>query len=235
MSDDKSAIVTGSRKGIGKAVAEHLLNHGWNVAGCSRGAASIVHANYSHYELDVSDEMAVVKMVRSVARQNNGIQALINNAGVASMNHIMLTPAKVVEQVFQVNVFGSFFFLRECAKQMKKRNAGRIINFSTVAVPLQLEGEAVYAASKSAMESLTKTTAKELAPFNITVNAIGPTPIDTDLTRVVPRAKIEELLQQQAFPRLGTTDDVINVIDFYLKPESDFVTGQVIYLGGIHG
>ncbi len=116
---------------------------------------------------------------------------------------------------------------------MRQSGGGRIVNFSTVAVPLALEGEAAYVASKSAVEALTRTLAREFAPFGIRVNAVGPTPVDTDLIRAVPKDKIEALLRRQPLPRLGTYEDVANVVDFFLAPASDFVTGQVIYLGGV--
>jgi len=107
------------------------------------------------------------------------------------------------------------------------------VNLTTVAVPMRLEGEAIYAASKAAVEMLTRVLARELAPMGITCNAVGPTPIETDLIRGIPRAKIDRLVASQAIPRLGQPADVANVIDFYLRPESDFITGQVIYLGGV--
>ncbi len=111
--------------------------------------------------------------------------------------------------------------------------AGRIVNFTTVAVPLHLAGEAAYAATKAAVEELTRVLARELGEFGVTVNAIGPTPIDTDLIRNIPKDKIDRLLEQQAIHRMGTFADVTNVIDFFLRPESAFITGQTIYLGGV--
>ena len=116
---------------------------------------------------------------------------------------------------------------------MQKNKFGRIINFSTVAVPLNLEGEAIYAASKAAVASLTKILAKEFASFGITVNAIGPTPIKTDLIKSVPDEKIKKLINAQAIKRFGSFQDTVNVIDFFINEKSDFITGQIIYLGGI--
>ena len=116
---------------------------------------------------------------------------------------------------------------------MKKNQYGRIINFSSVAAPLKLEGEAIYAASKAAIMSLTAILSRELAEFGITVNAIGPTPIQTDLIRGVPKDKLNNLIVRQAIQRFGNFSDISNVIDFYIKPESDFITGQAIYLGGV--
>ena len=117
---------------------------------------------------------------------------------------------------------------------LKKSNQGRIINFSTVAVPFNLDGELAYVASKSAVEAFTKILAKELAPFNITVNAVGPTPVKTFLTAKVPQDKIRNLLDRQAIKRFGEFDDIGNVIDFYINKSSDFITGQIIYLGGVN-
>jgi len=116
---------------------------------------------------------------------------------------------------------------------MQKNKYGRIVNFATVATPLKLEGEALYAASKAAIVTLTQILAREFADLGITVNAVGPTPIKTDLIRGVPQAKMDSLLSRQAIREYGTFEDVSNVIDFYLMPESRFVTGQVIYLGGV--
>ena len=116
---------------------------------------------------------------------------------------------------------------------MKKQQFGRIVNFSTVAVPLKLEGEAAYVASKAAVEGLTNVLAREFADFGITVNAVGPVPIETDLIRAVPKEKIDDLIQRQAIKRPGQLSDVANVVDFYLSGNSDFITGQCLYLGGV--
>ena len=161
------------------------------------------------------------------------LDALVNNAGIASMNHAVLTPIATVRKILDTNVVGSFLFCREAAKLMRAQEYGRIVNFSTVAAPLKLEDEAIYAASKAAINSLTQVLAREFAPWNITVNAVGPTPIQTDLIGSVPEEKIAELLHRQAIPRLGKFSDVANVVDFFIRPESQFVTGQILYLGGV--
>ncbi len=122
---------------------------------------------------------------------------------------------------------------REAAKLMRRDRYGRIVNFSTVAVRFDLEGEAAYVASKAAVEALTRVLAREFAEFGVTVNTVAPVPIKTDLIAGVPLDKIEGLVQRQAIKRFGEFRDVTNVVDFYLRPESDFVTGQCIYLGGV--
>lgn len=226
-------LITGSRKGLGRALAEHFLAQGWKVAGCSRKPSDLTHPAYRHFELDVSDEAAVAAMVRGVVAEFGCLDALVNNAGIASMNPIALTPASTVRGILDTNVTGTFVVLREGAKAMMRVKTGRIVNLSTVAVPLSLEGECAYAASKAAVESITRVAAREFGPYGITVNAVGPTPVDTDLIRLVPKGKIAALVSRQAIPRMGTPADVINAVEFFLRPESGFITGQVVYLGGV--
>jgi len=233
MSEKLVVLITGSRKGIGRQLSEYFLTQGHQVIGCSRSESDLKHVNYNHYCLDVADEGAV-KNIFSAIRKNFGkLDVLINNAGVASMNHLLLTPGSTVDKLFQTNFKGTFLFSREAAKVMQKNRFGRIVNFSTVAVALDLEGEAIYAASKNAVEQLTRIMAKEVGGLGITVNCIGPTPIDTDLIRAVPKSKIEELIAHQAVRRMGKFSDVINVVDFFINPKSDFISGQTIYLGGV--
>ena len=230
----KVMLITGTRKGIGRHLATRYAAQGWHVVGVSRGKPDWTLDGYEHHELDVADEKAVKQLFMDVRKAHGRLDALINNAGIASMNHVLLTPLATMQSIFATNVFGTFLFCREAARLMSSAKVrGRIVNFATVATPLKLEGEAAYAASKAAVVSLTEVLARELAPLSITVNAVGPTPIETDLIKSVPKAKMDALIARQALPRLGTMDDVANVIDFFLRKESDFITGQVVYLGGV--
>jgi len=226
-------VITGTSRGIGNKVADYYLKGGNTVIGCSRGPVSFDNKNYYHYKVNVTNESDVVSMVRSIRRKFKGIDVLINNAGIASMNHVLMTPVAVAKKIFSINFMGTFIFAREASKVMMKKKYGRIINFSTVAVPLQLEGEAIYASSKAAVVTFTEILAKEVAKFGITVNAIGPTPVETDLIKNVPKSSMDQLLKRQAIQRFGKFKDIINVIDFYIDPKSDFITGQVLYLGGV--
>ena len=143
---------------------------------------------------------------------------------------------KQIEQLFdsimQGFPIGTFLFCREAGKIMKKRNHGRIINFTSVGTKLKIEGEAAYTASKAAVENLTEVLSREYSEFGITVNAVGPTPVKTDLIRSVPKEKIENITKGLAINRLTENKDISNVTDFFIKYESEFITGQIIYLGG---
>lgn len=227
-------LITGTRKGIGKELALHYLSLGNIVIGCSRGESTIESKSYKHFQLDVSDEKAVIKMVRSVKKEFGRIDVLLNNAGIASMNHFLTTSYETVKNMFNTNFIGTFIFTREVSKVMMKQKFGRIVNYTTVAAAFRLEGEAIYAASKAAIENFTQTVSKEVADFGITVNAIGPTPVETDLIKAVPKDKIRDLLEKQAIKRFGKFEDVKNVIDFFIDKKSDFITGQIIYLGGVN-
>lgn len=231
--DRPVTLITGTRKGIGRFLAEHYLRQGHLVVGCSRQPSDLQAEGYRHFETDVADEERVKSLFAQIRRDYGRLDHLINNAGIASMNHSLLTPVATVRRVMETNVTGTFLFCREAAKLMQRRRSGRIVNFTTVAVPLHLEGEAAYVASKAAVQALTQVLSREFADFGVTVNAVGPVPIETDLIRAVPPEKIERLVARQAIRRLGRPEDVANVCDFFLRRESGFVTGQIIFLGGV--
>ena len=233
MSDREVVFITGTRKGIGRYLVRHFSKKGVIIEGCSRKPVDWKVENYNHHIADVTDENQIKLIFSYIQKKYNRLDIIINNAGIALMNHTLLTPISTVNRIMETNFIGTFLVCREGAKLMKKRNYGRIVNISTIAVPLHLEGEAIYASSKNAVTTFTKILAHELADYGITCNVIGPTPIQTDLIRSIPKEKIDRLINKLAIKRLGRFDDVTNVIDFFTKPSSDYITGQVIYLGGI--
>jgi 3-oxoacyl-[acyl-carrier protein] reductase len=226
-------LITGTRKGIGRYLVEHYVNQGYIVVGCSRENTDFTHLNYFHFCLDVTDELEVKKMFSFILTEFNRLDVLINNAGIASMNHSLLTPISTVRKILDTNIVGTFLFSREAAKLMRKRKFGRIINFATFAIPFKLEGEAIYAASKAPVITLTEILSREYAIFGITVNAVAPPAVKTDLVKGVPKCKMDELLNRQSIHRYGTPEEVSSVIDFFIDANNSLVNGQVIYMGGL--
>lgn len=233
MADRQVMLITGTRKGIGRHLAEYYAAKGYIVEGCSRGDPEWEAEGYTHHNVDVANEAGVKKMISTIARRHGRLDIVINNAAIASMNHVLLTPAATANRMLEVNVTGTMLVCRDAAKVMMRRRYGRIVNFTTIVAPIALAGEAIYAASKSAVVTLTRILAFELGQWGITCNSFGATPIMTDMIRGVPKEKIDEVVSGLAVKRLGTYEDCSNVCDFFISPASDNVTGQVIYLGGI--
>lgn len=228
----RRVLVTGASRGIGAALIERFLDRGDVVFGCARSGKA-PDRSYTHYACDIADETSVTRMFHDIRHRAGGLDVIVNNAGVARMNPIALTPAADARRVFETNALGVFLCTHHAVRAMRASPGGRIVNLTSIAVPLQLEGEAVYAASKAAVESFTRIAARELAAYRITCNAVGPCPVRTTLTDGVPAEKMDALLARQPIASWADVDDVYNVVEFFLRPESRMVTGQVIYLGGV--
>jgi 3-oxoacyl-[acyl-carrier protein] reductase len=222
-----TALITGTSQGLGLALAERLLADGWIVHGFARSPQALAHERFTAHAVDITDEAAVRVAVASVANAGQ-IDLLINNAGAASMNALLLTPAAVAERLMRVNYLGTFHCLQAVGKVMVRQRAGRVINVTTVAVPLSLEGEAAYVASKAAVEALTKVAARELASSGIIVSAVGFGPIDTQLTRAVPKAALAKINEAIGRPQ-GTT--LAAAVDFFLAHLRSAEAGSVEYFG----
>jgi 3-oxoacyl-[acyl-carrier protein] reductase len=232
-SNSPVVLVTGTRKGIGRSLAEHFVRSGARVVGCSRGPVDFALPYYTHHIADITREEDVKALLAAIRKDFDRLDIAINNAGVAAMNAALLTPAAQLDRVMSTNFRGTALVCRESAKLMMRRKFGRIINFSSVAVPMLIEGEAVYLASKAAVVAYSRALARELAPYGITVNVVGPGPIETDMIRGVPADKLGRIVERQAIKCFGRFEDVSNVVDFFARPQSDAITGQVIYLGGV--
>jgi len=222
-----TALITGTSQGLGLALAERLLADGWTVHGFARGAQTLAHERFTAHAVDITDESAVRAAVAAVAAAGR-IDLLINNAGAAALNAFLLTPGAVAEHLMRVNYLGTFHCLQAVGKVMVRQRGGLVINLTTVAVPLSLEGEAAYVASKAAVEALTKVAAKELAASGIIVSAVGFGPIDTVLTRAVPKAALAKINDAIGRPQ-GTTMD--QAVDFLLAHFHSAQSGKVEYLG----
>jgi 3-oxoacyl-[acyl-carrier protein] reductase len=213
-------------------MAEHFLNLGDTVIGCARSEATLQHPNYQHYTADLSEAADVAAMMSAIRRDERSLDVLINNAAVAMMGASALQPPAVARKMIDLNLCSLIHVTHDAIRLLRSASNPRIVNLTSVAVPLRLEGEAVYSATKAAVEQWTRVLARELGPLGITVNAIGPGPTDTDLLRGVAREKLDNLVANQAISRWTTMADIMHVTEFFLHPASDMITGQVLYFGG---
>lgn len=232
MYKNQVVLVTGTSKGLGRQICEHFLDQGAHVVGISRSKIAIPHERYEHFAGDVADEKFVQESLRFIRDKYESVYVLVNNAGILSSQLAVLTSQLSAETVIRTNFLGAVVVSRECAKLMIKKKFGRIINVSSMAVPLCSIGSSVYSASKSALTQFTKVLAKELAEHGITCNVLGVSAIETGIWKTLPPKKIEESLNALALKRPATISDITNVIDFFASEASSNITGQVIYLGG---
>jgi 3-oxoacyl-[acyl-carrier protein] reductase len=227
-----TAVITGTSRGLGRALTEKLLSLGWYVYGISRSSSRIKHPNFQEYLVDITEEPAVQRVVNSIKEAGKPIEVLVNNAGAASMNAFLLTPVKTAESIMRLNYLSSFNTTQLFGKMMARQRHGLIINITTVAVPLNLEGEAAYVASKAAVEALTRVTAREIIAQGVKVIALGFGPIDTDLTRAISRDKIQKINDRIGRPSGTTLNEAIDFI-FEKINNSKTISGSVEYLGDI--
>ena len=230
----KSIFITGTRVGIGKYLVEYYSDKGFNVFGCSRNPINYSIPNYSHYICDVTKEKQVKETLRDIKKYNGNIDILINNAGVnLTLQSTILVSYKNALKTIEINLLGTFLMCREASKIMMKNSFGRIINFSSMAVKHEVEGEAIYTASKAAIVSFSRVFAKEVYPLGITCNVVSPSAIETDLMMGIDENALRNVLSRNVIKTKGIMEDVSNTIDWLIKPESDAITGQIIYLGGV--
>jgi 3-oxoacyl-[acyl-carrier protein] reductase len=225
-------VITGTRAGLGRGMAEHFVKKGYFVAGCSRGASTLEVEGYQHTQMDVGDERRVRQWIRSLQNEYRRIDVLVCNAGLAPAALLLtMTAGEVLEPLLRTNVSGTYYTCREVAKVMITQKFGRIITVSSMAVGLHEEGTSAYSASKSAIVEMTKVLAKELAPLGVTCNVIAPSMVITDAVKALGEAVIARALEKLTIKRTLTIEEVCNVISFFTAPDSVCITGQVIHMG----
>jgi 3-oxoacyl-[acyl-carrier protein] reductase len=235
------AIVTGASRGIGAAVAERLASDGLTVVVNYSGNMKSAEALSAKIErrggralpvkADVSNPKAVREMFDKAAATFGGIDVLINNAGIMKLATIADSDDALFDQQIAINLKGSFNTMREAAKRL--RNGGRIVNFSTSVVGTKLETYGVYTATKSAVETMTAILSKELRGRNITVNAVAPGPVATELFLTGKSQElIDRLARMNPMERLGTPEDIASTVAFLVGPDGGWINGQVLRANG---
>jgi 3-oxoacyl-[acyl-carrier protein] reductase len=235
------AIVTGASRGIGAAVAERLASDGLTVVVNYSGDVKSAEALTAKIErgggralpvkADVSNPKAVREMFDKAAATFGGIDVLINNAGIMKLATIVDSDDALFDQQIAINLKGSFNTMREAAKRL--RNGGRIVNFSTSVVGTKLETYGVYTATKSAVETMTAILSKELRGRNITVNAVAPGPVATELFLTGKSQElIDRLARMNPMERLGRPQDIASTVAFLVGPDGGWINGQVLRANG---
>jgi 3-oxoacyl-[acyl-carrier protein] reductase len=243
LQETKVAIVTGSSRGIGAAVAKRLATEGYavviNYIGNSDAAKGVVEeieakkGSAVAVQADISVPEQAQTLFDQAIRHFGGVDILVNNAGIMQPGLVSLadTEDALFDKIIAINVKGTFNMLRIGAGKL--RAGGRIVNFSSSVCKLALPGYSVYAASKSAVETLTNVFAKELRSKNITVNAVAPGPTSTDLfLKNKTDEQIEYLTKMSPLERLGQPEDIASAVAFLISPDGGWVNGQTIYVNG---
>lgn len=224
-----TVIVTGASRGLGNHVATSLHERGYRVIGVSRSSKG--DTPFEVRAADVADPASLSKALGDLKRDKS-VYALINAAGIASMNLVITTPPETVTKIINTNLIGTILTCQLVAPALIRRGGGRIINFSTLGVPLAIKGEAIYIASKAGVEGFSRAFAREMSPHGVTVNTIAPGPIDTALIEKVPRDKIDAVVSRQIIERQAEPSDVWNIVSLLLSPESSMISGETIHVGG---
>jgi 3-oxoacyl-[acyl-carrier protein] reductase len=232
--DGRIALVTGSSRGVGRLIAEHLLARGATVVGFARGETTIEHAAYHHYEVDIAEPEAVQQCFHSVARDVGPVQIVVNNAAVLTSQYAMIMPPAAAQAMLNVNLFGAFMVSREAAKMMRRTKWGRIISIGSMAASLEPIGDSIYAATKAGISTLTNVLAKELGPLGVTCNTLAITAIESEMLAQLPREKVDAIVERLPIGRFAEPDDILNVIDFLVSDRSGYITAQTIWLGGVN-
>lgn len=240
--EGKAALVTGASRGIGREIALELARSGANVAvnysGSEAKANEVVDEikkmgkDAFAIKCDVSNSEEVATMVKETIERFGHLDILVNNAGITKDNLIMRMKDNEWDDVININLKGVFLCTKAVTRQMMKQREGRIINIASIVGAMGNAGQANYVAAKAGIIGLTKTTAKELASRNITVNAIAPGFISTDMTDQLPEDVKSEMLKQIPLARLGEPKDIAKMAAFLATDDCSYITGQTLHING---
>lgn len=236
------ALVTGASKGIGRACAVKLAECGYDVAvnyNSNEAKAAEVVAEIEKlgvkaaaFKADTADLKAVQGMFREVQKTFGQLDVLVNNAGVVDDAYLLMINEDSLSKSLDINIKGYFHCAQQAALKMMSKKSGKIINISSVSSVLAVEGQGVYSATKGAVNSMTATLAKELAPRGISVNAVAPGFIATEMMDAIPEDKKQEYLKAIPMNKFGSAEDVANVVAQLCSEAFSYMTGQVIVLDG---
>jgi 3-oxoacyl-[acyl-carrier protein] reductase len=238
----KVALVTGASRGIGREIAVSLAKEGAFVAvnynGSKEKADEVIEqiealgGSAKAYQCNVSDFDAAANLINEIVKEYGKIDILVNNAGITRDNLLMKMKEEEFDDVININLKGTFHCIKHISRQMLKQKGGRIINITSVSGILGNAGQANYCASKAGVIGLTKSAARELASRGITVNAVAPGYIDTEMTQVLSESVKEKAIEQIPLGRFGKVQDIADMVCFLASDKANYITGQVISVDG---
>jgi 3-oxoacyl-[acyl-carrier protein] reductase len=238
----KTALVTGGSRGIGRAIVLRLATQGADVAFSYKGNAAAAADTVAAVEAlgrkalsiqaDARSQEGADGLVKSVLEAFGKIDILVNNAGITRDNLIMRMGTDEWTEVLETNLFGAFWAIKAVSRPMLKARGGRIINITSVSGQAGQTGQANYSSAKAGLIGLTKATARELASRGITVNAVAPGFVLTELTQDLPDALKDEINARTPLGRFGTTEEIANAVAFLASDEAGYITGQVLAVDG---
>jgi len=243
---DRVAVVTGGTRGIGLGIGEALARCGAKIACIGTNPKTVEPAvetirrcvadnggvEVEGYACNVASTEEVEKTIEAILAKFGKIDILVNNAGITDDVPLGAMKDEQWDNVIAVNLRGPFLFTRACTKPMRRAKSGRIINITSISGLIGNKGQANYSASKAGLIGFTRTASKELAGKNITVNAIAPGFVETDMTAVLPEVYKTEILNRIPLGRFGRSEDVANAVVYFASDEASFVTGQVLTIDG---
>lgn len=242
MLEGKVALVTGASRGIGRAIAEELSSQGAyviiNYSGNEQAAGEVLNTitkmgkRASLYRCNVGNYEEVKEMIDTIVKEHKTIDIIVNNAGITRDNLLLKMSEQEFDDVITTNLKGAFNTIKHASRYMLKQRSGKIINISSVSGIIGNAGQTNYSAAKAGIIGMTKAVAKELASRNITVNAVAPGFIQTDMTEALPDAMKEKVSDSIPLKKMGQPEDIAKMVSFLASSQGDYVTGQVFKVDG---
>lgn len=239
----KNAIITGSNRGIGKSILKELASKGYNMWACARAKndefekeiielSEKYNVSIKPVYFDLKDDMQIKTAMKDIIKSSENIDLLVNNAGVPHGGILTMTSLEAMKEVFQINLFAQVLIMQMISKKMIRQKNGSIINMCSVGGIEHNPGYIAYGSSKSALIWITKSSAKELAPYGIRVNGIAPGLIETDMGNYKTEDELKKVIDRTPFKRMGKPEEIAKAVSFLASGDASYITGHIMVVDG---